>query len=1464
MGLISWIKGKYYDHRLNQADNKVANGDLVEAEQIYISILGKQELAVVHLANMLTVHADTVHKQIANLKQIADLSEFATDTIRSDYQKELDNHLTKMERTAEERFNGKTFGSAVQLIHAVLSYRSHTQQKDKYHRYKAFDLFANSQGVPNYKQSLESAVAEFKEMSSLPLSDLQRIKDELYTTSRYNRTIVFLSHFVDKADWVNASIVGSIVKIVSGKDAEIKNPSKISSFCNITKLSKEASTKLASLSIERASKKDYVTAVSFDKYASEYLYNDNQFNNNRCLHIVDELALRADANEVKSLLLLSKELQLTDTQISALIKKICDIATRAEEVKSIKICQIFKGEKAFDKVYINKAQKLCEQDKCSLVDTTELLEIIKTNTNQDNYADCLGRFVSFLSIFDKEFYTFSIERIIRVQNPELLKKYWTLKPNKLYLEQLINSACPIYNQIVTYIVDNNTVFLSKAEYRKTFCKCVENFKEEDYILKTAEALIKNGCDVEEFYVSSVMTFAKKADDTKAMNLYNRAISIVKNKTIIDAKKALVRKNISEKNYAIAELEAKQLTSIDYEAWTILAELYYGQAQDTQDSNKKVEYLQKVLLLDQSYELKKTFKENKKSTLTELSAVAESVFTSGNEEYAYKICEYISPYQKEWLDLFILLRGKEYDQFKSLGQRIKHINGTLESVHNKTDKEIAINNANYNCLWKILSSLCIEKAESQPKDKAIDSLNQLRSRIVSYCGQPIVNQLTEKLTGLIVKAKWAYGIELEHEHIFDKAIVAFDSAASEHVSSYQKRAEFRSLICHIKEGSIDANIEIEIAKALKEKSFEALREDIAYRYVCYLIKNVRPGDAENLIKTYLPHEKTLLDICVNLYVKEAEVKLVEFNNKLQQMTEGTMSTKDAMSFIKEIDSYKERISKHLPDTSAKFSKYKVQIRAYILKCFFNDEDYVSAFKALKSMHSNFIENETAFRNLAVASLGIIESDCSDKQMLRSAISLAVSAIYTDSLFVHSLEHTSWDDQYTFTLDESLGRSVEDDYESLPDNVNFDEAVDNQNVSIKDVQKNLLLRLETAVREKHSALEDYCQNEIDSLNQILELNLDEHFVLATPGLAKTIQSVETSVREALDYDYNQGYGNQEDVLAVGLMYGFDDGNYSTYKVAKSLLNVCKSALSGSQTNINAAFTASNILNIKTFDKLYGDLKSACSSEMHEAISSKTAYKQFLDKYEVVCKTIKDTMLSMTCANYVNGEIIHRLNDDSMKLRDGIGYMVRIYNLAPSNVQVKQNIEGILKNLIIEIEENGNSLDSAALTKAQRDLSGKFDQLIEDARVQATLGVIIDKVNNNKMNKKDALKKVYELYQKCPNNDRVCQNIVTLCDICISEYIIKDSWDAGTVCSILDALNNGKSATFRKYARKLANEYHDIMNQLPYDTRMLIEIGFSLNSTLNDKGRAFKKGLEYYKKLGGATSARSSLFGDLDLPF
>lgn len=349
---------------------------------------------------------------------------------------------------------------------------------------------------------------------------------------------------------------------------------------------------------------------------------------------------------------------------------------------------------------------------------------------------------------------------------------------------------------------------------------------------------------------------------------------------------------------------------------------------------------------------------------------------------------------------------------------------------------------------------------------------------------------------------------------------------------------------------------------------------------------------------------------------------------------------------------------------------------------------------------------------------------------------------------------------------------------------------------------------------------------------------------------------SIENAFEYELGQDYGNREEVIALGCTYGFSGHEYDLYSQAMNMLTTCKSIFTTSPiTTVNRAFEKFKIEHIYKYSKLASELRSAVGTAMNTDIKDKMNFKTFLNKYEVICKTVGDTTLSLTCSNYVNGEVVHLLNEDCMELREGVGYMVRIYNIAPSNFQAKKNLEGILCNLAVLVEEKGLTADRNALNKALSDTGNSFKAAVEDATVQAKLSTIVEKVNSRKMKNNAALAEVKSIYLKSPDNERICENLATLCEFCIFEYIINGTAEAAGVKSNLNSIARNMSPTFKRKARKLGKTFNEMWAKIPFDTKNLMCGGFDLNHSLNASGESLKLGLQYLKKLGSVSQSGST---------
>lgn len=1445
MGLIGWIKGKYYDSRLDKADNLVLENDLERAEQIYRELLGKQDDAATHFTNMLVEHSDDAQSKISSLKTIESLGEFVVEENSEEYKKGLNIHVRNMEVLAKELFNKKQYDKAVSLLFAIKNYHSgEAKFSKKCHKYSAYNQYS----LAKYDQVIiKDVVKELQAYLPSSLEDAKIFARNLEADKKYTRGIKLLYPFAKDSQDIKELIIDEIVGAVANGDKDVSEITALSAICNDETLCKNAAEKLVSLSAKAAKEKDYKTAVRYDDIASPYFGTENTFNFARCSHALEEASERANANEIKGLIGKAETWHLTKEQISKLKKRVEKIAKDTSLVKGLDICRIFRSEKSFDLLYIQLAKKLSSSSPKD-INSKELLEIIKANTDQETYPGVLSDFVQTLP-YEHEFIESAIDKIKRHDSTEFLKRYWSVKESDSYFKKLVSTENEGYKNIVAFIVENHNIFLHDASLRNAFCKSLDSLDDKVYVLNVAKELIIKKCKIEDYFVSSVLRVIKnKANDVQVATL-DHAISILADKRLIDKKKLVVRSLIKEKDFDLAEHEAKSLDGVDDESDTILAEAYYAKAANASSSQGKIGALYQVLDVIEKNRVFSSFDAKKADTLSQLCSLAIQAQQSGDNTTAYNVADRLSGYSETWLDLYIKLRSIDYNADLLLSERIKFQQDTLNCIGHTFNSASAlrgITKQEYYDLWTELKNLRVKKSEGQPKDKSIDNLSSLRDAINKYCSQSYAVNQAEDLTKKILKQKWSLATEAESDFDYDTAIKQYQSVKGEQVTSYSQRAELRMLICFIKAGKVDEDIESRISTALAFRSHQPLKDDLAYRYACYLIKSIRPGDAENILNKYLPDELDLLNLCKNIYVKESEKYLAEFNKKVASAIKGAMSVDDANSFLRDIDRYKKVIANHLTDTASKFDAYKSFLESYIIGAMFREERYGEAFDKIAELFPSYMNNEQHLRNMAIAALGYIESGEAYGTKLQYAISLWITVVYRDRLFVKSLDYTSWDDDFTFTLSSSLGRTGDSDYDVLPDNINFDDPVENENIAIKDVQTSLITRLETDIRDNYPDYEDYLNREKSALDNLLDINLDRGFVIATPGIATEHRDIWDSIKSALDYELEQDYGNTEDVLRSGLTYNIETGQFADYKRTTSSADNCKRALEQSPSQIKSAFTS--LPQIKEYTKLYEELRAFVSSKLNEAVKNKMLYTNFMDKFEPVCRAFNEPQLSFAFSNYANGEVIHRLNDDSLKECVGIGYLLRIYQIAPTSVQVKKNLIGVLQYLVREYEDSGRSEDKRAIDNVVRAGGSEFKNIVDETRVDAKLSVIIDKVNKNQMQHKDALTQLYDLYKQYPDNDRLCENLVTICDMCIMEYVIGQKSGRYSVCNILDALESNRSQTFRKYAGKLKNTYDTIWNQLGFETQMLMEGMGGLNSTLNDKGLALKKGLDYYSNLSG----------------
>lgn len=269
--------------------------------------------------------------------------------------------MSSIESLASSCFSAENYKDAVDLIVSIRDFRKDKQYSDKVNRYKAYYNFkiANAESI-QIAGLFKDSVQYLNSLSYAPVSEIKELIKILEKQNRFARGIKFLIQLQSVGNWVKDIIFDYIVNVISNNDSELKNVKHFSDICLDKKICQEAAADLYQRSLKKAQTKDYVSAVLYDRFASEYLSENNQFNFDRSSHILEELSVRADASEIKKLTTLAQSLKLSSAQLFTLEKRINEIAVAAKPDKALAICRLYIGTSSFDKVYLEKALSLAK------------------------------------------------------------------------------------------------------------------------------------------------------------------------------------------------------------------------------------------------------------------------------------------------------------------------------------------------------------------------------------------------------------------------------------------------------------------------------------------------------------------------------------------------------------------------------------------------------------------------------------------------------------------------------------------------------------------------------------------------------------------------------------------------------------------------------------------------------------------------------------------------------------------------------------------------------------------------------------------------------------------------------------------------------------------------------------------------------------------------------------------------
>lgn len=1131
--------------------------------------------------------------------------------------------------------------------------------------------------------------------------------------------------------------------------------------------------------------------------------------------------------------------------------------------------------------YIEVVDKLCKQAKIANNYKQELLartyDLFKDNTIYNKYISTSISVIKEMTEKDIALSEFS--------------KVWRKNQDAKLLAEFVNDKYPFFKEVTEFLVEWFTVSKRLVATQKEFCDCILAFEDYSYALDIFERLSAKGMNVHSPYVSVILKTIPTLEEDGKLQLINRGLSKFADANLFQEKHDVATFLIINGDLEKAKSVLQELIGHHKDAEPSLAWVAYENYKKVRSLDKKEEYLTECLSFDTKHSNpfnQKTYKPTFVKALKAFIGVIDKHVQTDNVIEARRLCLSLKLYSSEWYEKYLEIEAGYLSKIAASNKIAASIYSCFDTL---SANEVDIKKLNSDIiigLWDSLFQAELTKALEMTYEDSTSHLQKLCTYVSENCYADKEKELLKNINSELVVIHKTEGYKQEGVGNIDKAISSYNRLSSIGDVRTKTWAKIRTTICQLKKGT--SLNEEDVLKVLSYVGFAKEKKDLSYRYCIWLIKNTSAKNALDFIKEHLPNEDELIDICNNEYIVEAEASLAELNASIEDMTTGKMSLSDATKLASKIDSYDATISPYLKNVHSKIISLKESIQSYILSKSFEEGDYKLALKLLKDTGASWFLDDIYFRNVAIACLGIAENGLLNKLNYKEVISYWLTAVYRDQLFVQSLDYTSWDDSYTFTLYNSMGGSKEESFDTLPDNVNFDEAIEGTVISICEVQQSLLGRFEAAIESLDDFYRQFYDAQKDAMDSLVKLNLDHPCMIAAPYLANNTRKCINNIKGTLDYEYDN-YRN-ENTLKVGLMYNLTSGVYGDYKTATTAIDDCsKAILTKSVVQVNSAFCDSAIDSIREFPDLYSSFVVNLQNALSSLIKDEADYKTVMSLFIPICRLINDSTIAYMFGNHINQCVVGELNDEKLDLATGLEDMVSVYEVAKNCSRLKDNIGNVIEALIGKYvtEEKSTDLSTlkTVLSKTGREFEPNVEKTLteqvvmvavisdhldsikglatisanseslrlrlshikdeaEEASINLQLSQIVDEVNKNEIPYYSALQKVYPLYEAHQNNKRVCENLCTLVGMCIREYVIPDKDGKSTVMTVFNKLKYKKSTIYKSCASSLREERENILNSLPYDARSLLTGGTVYGSTLNAEGIRLKNALQLYLDL------------------
>ncbi len=502
---------------------------------------------------------------------------------------------------------------------------------------------------------------------------------------------------------------------------------------------------------------------------------------------------------------------------------------------------------------------------------------------------------------------------------------------------------------------------------------------------------------------------------------------------------------------------------------------------------------------------------------------------------------------------------------------------------------------------------------------------------------------------------------------------------------KNNSEARITICQLKQNSL-INLKNSSEFEYSDKQFQI---EIYYRFAIQNIQNKEFSEAEKIISKHLNFKSDHIDRLIEILNAEknnnALKKVDEINTLIERLYGNSLSNEDLKIFYDSIDISINEVKLVDKQLAEKISVVKLNLFNRLLTQYISTEQFENAITIIQE-YPKFWESPELLKNLGICCFGFTAKGLLSKQNYKTVISSWLTSVFSDKVILKSLDDTTWDDKFTFTLSEAIGSSYFQ-HEEIPSNVNYDD-VSESNISIGATQKELLQQFETII---HKEIQDsnlsqliinFYNYEKESIENIIDVIESDTF-FATPFFAIT-HKLNNKILKELDNDY-YNYSN-ENALLAGTPYINNSATTVVYQyfIANDLLNKILTAIENENSaTIRKLNTKENRLCVEKFETIGGTVEDKILDSISIKINENDENATMISVMEEsIAFSKQNNKLKHQYSNYVANFCVSKVNKDEIDNFKALTLMKGAYLNSQNNPKIIKNLVALIRFNLLDI--------------------------------------------------------------------------------------------------------------------------------------------------------------------------------------